>query len=246
MNTKCFRPAILVLLWVPLLAYGQDTTRYSRIGITVGITSVKLKDQFYSPFTYSGTIPEIGISYSKYYDGRAHQFDLNYSGGTIRSQVSPKATYRAFSLDYNYYFRRLSIPNDKLDIQFGPGVQGFLANVNYLPGIEEPVTYMSGNISISANAIFRYRLSDRIVLSLTAGLPLGSYVYRPDFEIDGKTLNTFVFARGTIQGEAAIQYKITRRLSIKAAYRYAYLSIQDPRPLHIMHNGLSLSVVLRF
>ena len=97
-------------------------------------------------------------------------------------------------------------------------------------------------LTFSGNIL--YRLNKKSAVRVQAGLPLFGFVYRPDFEINGKTLTTTTgLGKGNLFSvKAEYDYELSSKLYLTASYSYTYFSFDEPRPITILTNGLSVGL----
>ena len=76
------------------------------------------------------------------------------------------------------------------------------------------------------------------------GIPVFGLVYRPDFEINGKTLTktTLIGKSNLFSVKLEYAYKLTNRLDFTATYTYNYFMFDEPRPITILQNGLAIGI----
>ena len=230
-----------LVLVLSTVAHGQDSLKYSAISLSVGLNKLSNKDAFQSPYTYKGTNLLVNFLYTRARRKGEHIIDVTYSGGQIKSVVSPNANNQLFLFYYDYLFNlRTKNLEQKITPSLGIGVHSLLSNTNYLPDIESPVSYLSGGAFLTFSGNILYRLNKKSSVRLQAGLPVFGFVYRPDFEINGKTLTkTTVLGNGNLFSvKVELDYKLSSKLYLTASYRYNYFSFEEPRPITILTNGM--------
>jgi hypothetical protein len=241
---KCFIVAV-VILTLSDVTLAQDSLKYSTISLSIGFNNISDKDEFQSPYTYKGTNLLLNTTYTRFSPRGQHIIDLTYSGGNIKSVVSPQANNKLVLLNYDYLFNlnRTRI-NKKLIPSVGVGFHTLLGFTNYLPEIEAPVSYTSAGSYLTLSGNVLYRLSKKSSISMQLGLPVFGLVYRPDFEINGKTLTKTTLIGQSALLSAKIEYslKLNPRLNFIATYNYNYFTFDEPRPITILQNGLSIGL----
>src|SRR4051812_26862886 len=85
-------------------SYAQDSLSYSTISLSAGINFVSNKDVFQSPYTYRGANLLLAGTYKHLTTRGQHMVDLSYSGGKIKSSVSPQAKNNLLLFNYDYLF----------------------------------------------------------------------------------------------------------------------------------------------
>jgi len=175
--------------------------------------------------------------------------DVTYSAGGMRSVVSPRAKSQLFVANYDYLFKvRRETASQTFIPSLGVGLHSLLASTNYLPNVELPVTYLTATAFLTLSGNVLYRLNKRNQVRMQIALPVAGIVYRPDFEINGKTLT-----RLTAPGKGGLffvkleyAYTISRALDITATYQYNYFSFDEPRPIAILQGGLFFGIRKKF
>jgi hypothetical protein len=239
-----FRICLIIFvlaLFVSGVAHGQDSLKYSGISLSIGLNKLSNKDAFQSPYTYKGTNLLLNFMYTRAGRKGEHIVDVTYSGGQIKSVVSPEADNQLFLFYYDYLFNlRTKNVDEKFTPSLGIGVHSLLSNTNYLPDVEGPVSYLSGGAFLTFSGNILYRLNKKSSVRIQAGLPVFGFVYRPDFEINGKTLTkTTGLGNGNLFSvKVEYDYKLSSKLYLTASYSYNYFSFDEPRAITILTNGL--------
>jgi len=240
----CFIISVLALA-LSSVAHGQDSLKYSALSLNIGLNKLSNKDEFQSPYTYKGTNLLLNFMYTSARKKGEHIVDVTYSGGQIKSVVSPNADNQLFLFYYDYLFNLTSKkPDEKFRPSLGFGVHSLLSNTNYLPDVEGPTSYLSGGAFLTFSGNILYRLNKKSSVRVQAGLPVFGFVYRPDFEINGKTLTkATVLGKGNLFSvKVAYDYKLSSKLCLTAAYNYNYFSFDEPRPIAILINAFSVGL----
>ena len=227
----------------------QDSTRSSALAFNIGLNTTYNKDKFQSPYTYSGTNLLINSTFTRSQAKGQHRIDLTYSGGHIKSIVSPEANTTLLLLSYDYLLNLRSKKSDrKFMPSLGMGLHTLLSNVNYLPKIESPVNYLSGCAYLTLSGNASYIFSNKSRVTIQGALPFFGLVYRPDFEINGKTLTKTAFwAKGNLFNvKLEYEYTLTPKLNITATYQYSYFTYDEPRPVTILQNGFLIGLKRTF
>lgn len=239
----------VLLLVITNIVCAQDSLKHTSFSLSVGGNEVLNKDEFQSPYTYRGASLHVNSNYTIRRGRREQVIDFTYSAGQVKSIVSPRADTKMLFLNYDYFYAlKTSRTNRSFHISFGPGLHTFLSSTNYLPDVELPVRYSSASAYLTLSGKLASQLSKRSHVSMQLVLPVLGLVYRPDFEIDGKTLTKL-----TLPGKANLfcidlgyEYGLRSRLTLKANYRYNYFTFDQPRHITILSNGISLGVMKNF
>jgi hypothetical protein len=242
MSIKYFLSIVLTSSLINV-SLGQDTLKHSTLSLGVGLNRLVNKDQFQSPYTYRGTNLLIRAAYTRTRKKGMHGIDLTYSGGPMRSVVSPKATNKLLLFNYDCLFKiRTKATGEKLTAYLGPGIHTLFNSTNYLPGVELSKNYLSAGVYLILTGKIRYQLNKKSNISMRAGLQAFGVVYRPDFEIDGKTLTkiTHIGKSNLVSARPEYSYMLNSTLDLTVAYDYTYFSFDEPRPIGILQNGLSI------
>lgn len=241
---KCYVSFVLVLALSNAI-HAQDSLKYSTLSFGIGLNTISNKDAFQSPYTYRGTNLLFNSTYTRFRTKGQHIIDLTYSGGQIESIVSPKADNKLLLFNYDYLFNlKTKSANVKFIPSLGFGVHTLLSNTNYLPEVESPKSYLSAGAYFTLSGNILYHLNRKSSVRMQLGLPLFGLVYRLDFEINGKTLTktTLIGKSNLFSIKLEYDYKLTPKLNLTATYNYNYFTFEEPRPIIILQNGLSIGL----
>ena len=234
---------------VSVKAQDEDRLPYSTLSLRVGAASISSKDEFQSPYTYRGINYRVSTSYENIRPRGRHVVTLDHTGGGIRSVVSPRAGNNLTLLNYDYFFGSgKKYADKKLAPLFGLGVHTLLSRTNYEPTVEQSKTYLTGGVYAAVNSGLVYRLSKKISFELEASLPLAGIVYRPDFEINGKTLQqtTLPGTNLLLSASAKFRYQVNEKVSFTVGYHHNYFTFDKPRPVTILQQGLFIGMIAKF
>lgn len=243
-------PLIIILHIAQMhVSEAQNSQAYSTFSLNLGVNQTWTKDEFQSPYTHKGLNPLIHASYERVKKRGQHSLDLSYSSGKIKSIVSPHANQKLITLNYDYFFNTKSRKiNQRLYTSFGVGLHTFLSATNYLPDIEQSLNNYSGNIYLTLSVCASYQLSNKSRIKMQIELPTIGVVYRPDFEINGKTLTNIstLNDRFLISTALGYEFRLSSKVSVTADYRFKYFAFDEPRPLVNIQNGFSLGLKYKF
>ena len=240
----CFTIFVFALVFSNV-THGQDSLKRSAISLSIGLNKLSNKDAFQSPYTYKGTNLLLNFMYTRGSGTGEHIIDVTYSGGHMKSIVSPTANNQLFLFYYDYLFN-LKTKNfeKKFTPSLGIGLRSLLCNTNYLPDVEGPVNYLSAGAFLTFSGNILYRLTKKSSVRVQAGIPVVGFVYRPDFEINGKTLTkATVLDKGSLFSvKVEYDHKLSSKLYLTASYNYNYFTFDEPRPITILTNGLLIGL----
>ena len=227
------------------VTHAQDSLKHSTLSFGVGLNIISNKDAFEAPYTYRGNNFLFNSTYTRFGKKRQHIIDLTYSGGQVESIVSPKANNKLLFFNYDYLFNlKTKNDNKKFAPSLGIGVHTLMSNTNYLPKIESPKSYLSGGAYLTLSGNIVYHLNKKSNVRMQLGLPVFGLVYRPDFEINGKTLTktTLIGKSSLFSAKLEYDYKLTRNLNLTATYNYNYFTFDEPLPITILQSGLLIGL----
>lgn len=245
MSIRKFYVSFVLVFALSNVTHAQDSLKYSTISFGIGLNTISNKDAFQSPYTYRGTNLLFNSTYTRFRKRGQHIIDLTYSGGQIESIVSPKANNKLLLFNYNYLFNlKTKSASGKFMPSLGFGLHSLLTNTNYLPEVESPKSYLSGGAYLTLNGKILYHLNRKSSVRMQLGLPFFGIVYRPDFEINGKsfTKTTLIGKSNLFSVKLEYDYKLTPRLNLTATYNYNYFTVNEPRPVIILQNGLLIGL----
>jgi hypothetical protein len=228
---------------------GQDSVRHATLSLSVGLNSLRHKDAFESPYTYKGTNLLVNAIYTRTHARGQHVVDVTYAGGTMQAVISPEAKNWSLRLNYDYLVDlKPGSVRGKLSPVLGVGVHTLFSNARYLPEVESSVRYLSGGAYLTLTGGAQLRLNSSSSLSMRAGMAIAGGVYRPDFEIRGKTLTkaTWIGESDLFSVDLRYTYAVTRTLDFMAAYQYSYFTFDEPRAIAVLQQGVSVGMRKRF
>jgi hypothetical protein len=228
------------------LAQAQDSTRHQVFGLTVGMAGIQMKDEFQSPYSYTGTNLQLGLAYVRTTPHHRHEFAVDLLSGGLQSSVSPRGQGQTGYLSYDYFFRNRSLGN-KLDGRLGLGLHAIASRVTYLPDVELPVSYLTMGGFLSVDGRLRFQVSSRSALVLSATVSTVGVMYRPDFEINGNSSTSAAFWGNSLfyTVNVAYVYQVSPKLDLMVGYRYQYFTYSQPRPIYLSHHSLYFGVRLK-
>lgn len=235
----------ILVLALNNVVFAQDSLKYSTLSVGIGLNNILNKDKFQSPYTYKGTNMLFNSTYFRNRGNSMYIIDLTYSGGRIKSIVSPKADNKLFLLSYDYLFKlKPKKSNTKFTSSLGLGIHTLISNTNYLPNIELPNSYLSGCAYLTLTGNARYNLNNKSHMRALLALSVIGLVYRPDFEINGKSLTKIALLgkSNLLSAKLEYDYKLSSKLNFTATYSYNYFTYEKPRPITILQNGLLLGL----
>lgn len=230
------------------IGHSQDSLKRSALSLSFGVADIRNKDKFQSLYTYKGRNILINSVYEKVKAKGLHVFELTYSAGKVHSIISPEANNAIALLSYDYFFTpRNRVQEKKLTSAIGFGLHSMANRINYLPEVNLSKKYITGTAALTLSGYFNYQLSKRNKLSMRAMLPIYGLAYRPDFEINGKTLVEATNLSNSIfiSGKLEYQYAINSKLGLKVSYHFNYFSFDHPRPINLLQNGITMGLVLK-
>lgn len=244
MSIRKYLTVVVLILALSHKTNAQDSLKYSTLSFSLGINSVSNKDEFQSQYTYHGTNLLFNSTYTRFNSNGQHILDLTYSRGKIKSIVSPDANNTLLLFNYDFLVNLRKSIYGKFSPSLGGGLHSFLSRTNYLPEVEGSTNYFSGGMYLTLSGNILYRLNNKSSVKMQFGLPLFGVAYRPDFEINGKTLTKTTLIGKSILFSAKLEYnyKLTRNLSLTATYSYNYFTFDEPRPITILQNGLLIGL----
>lgn len=235
----------LAALAVTNVLNAQDSLRYSTLSLSVGANNISNKDVFQYPYTYRGTNVLINSIYTHVGIKGWHSLDVMFSLGQLKPVVAPHANGKLLCINYDYLinFKR-KIFREKISPFLGVGLHTLLSSINYLPSIEEPNRYLSSGSFLTLSGSVVYHLTKKSGMNVQVGVPIFGLVYRPDFEINGKTLSkTTLVGKGSLFSMKLLyDYKLTSSLYFNAAYTYTYFTFDEPRPITVLQNGFTIGL----
>lgn len=235
--------SVILVFFVAIQTKAQDSLKFSYISIELGMNSLLNKDEFQSPYVYKGTNFSFKSTYTKVKPKGLHIIDLQYTQGNIQSIVSPSAANRLILLRYAYEFR-LTDPKKVFSSFLGGGISSMNGITNYLPSIESSNSYITSISSFTLNGKMTYSLSEKFLLNLDVTLPIIGFIYRPDFDINGKSHSDInnIFEDIWLHLNLEQEFRLNKGFFLKLGYHFNYFTHDKPRRISLMQNGFRLGI----
>ncbi len=245
---------ILSVLGLFLLVYweeglAQASQKSSSLLLEGGISALRCKDYFRSPFTYRGTSWQLAVVYQQ---ERRHILHVegNYGSGSIQSPVSMPATAQVVSLLGGYFFQVGNKSNTTLKFRFYVGglARGFGLLANYSPDLEASQTQTTLSTSVNLAGSVRYQFDKTHQVTWTLHTPLGAGVYRPDYPFFGKEQWgwTGLGKSRIVSVLLRYDYKLAGDWYVTANYHYDYFQYNQPQPVFLLNHQLSVGIKKSF
>lgn len=240
----------IILLSIAFMTFAkaQDSSRVTTsIGIELGPESTFVKDLYRSPYLYHGLNTYTALSLHRTAKKSFQSLRASYSFGKIQTSFSPKAPQDRIQLEY-LYLRKVR-DGSTWQLHVGPQLNVMAWQTNYFPEKEVPSyarvqSYMV-NASLGLGMQANFQISKRSSLSISASLPLASYVQRPHF-LDGATLKPWGIGNLWNPNVRVIySYSLSRKVAITVVYQYAYVHYAQPKAIRMLNNGLSIGLRFR-
>ena len=249
-----------------------EDTRPNTIGLSLGLTRLRMQDQHVSGLVYSGKLPTLGIDYrhrgpkgyfvGSFRAGRGSFFPERYPGRTITFlqegidgqvdsvSVPVRGTSTLGRVDLGY-LRRLN-PGSPLEWAAGAVAS---EEIHYQEGFVTPGLLNTASLGPAIQAA--WQSDGALVAAVRLTVPLVSLVTRSTYpltvsEPEGGKLDGF-FSQGTairtpgklhFQGSvsASLGYRLNSRWAMGLNYRLAVVKNQIPATLTVLQQNLSLSL----
>jgi hypothetical protein len=238
---------ILILLSFVGNSAAQTSPDTSTLYLSAGANILTHKDQFQSPYTFQGAELMFHLSHVRFKAKNIQNLNFGYSKGKIDPVVSPEAKNSMVFLNYALMYRIPELPSS-LSVSYGAGLAAMLTGSTYLPEIEKPARYATGNANLEAAGRISYTMNEKNRVGLSIRLPLIGLAYRPDFEVDGKEyigMNSIITNPG-ISGIVEYEYRIGPYYGLMFKYLYSYYTFPDPRMFALLQNAFTVGFNLKF
>ncbi len=238
---------------------GQDSLCNKSVfveGITIefgqGLYSVK--DEYISKEKYSGTIPHLGLRWTKYHDDYGYTLGFEYQNSSDIKNNNVSANIYQFSLNQGFLYSMPKfsfISNDaytflgpSTDLYFFYNKQNIaISGFNY-------ASSFAFLFSVGVNSEFILPLSENLFVESSIGFSVLSLGFRmvndedEDEEAPAKLLTLFAGTNGSFKLGA--RYFIMENLSLKIAYRFQLVRISSWTPLISASDNLIIAVSYGF
>lgn len=229
---------------------GQPTPHTTGLSIHYGLGQFAMRDEYISQERYSGTLPYISASWSRFHEKWGHRLKLEFrhSAEITNHSVSTEILQAALLQDYMYPIGQVALFGKQAHMYVGPSF-GFNIFMN--------------NQNIAAQAAFHVDMSLAFLLSLGLNsdmvIPLGSKLLLEGsgranllsigirsvdvVEEDGVAGGLLTVLSGTITtAKLGVRYRIQDKLSVKATGMLQIMSIQKWNTILAVSDNLTLTL----
>jgi hypothetical protein len=236
------------------------------LGFGIGINEFHARDEYLSPYIFSGTMFTSMLSYQLKTEHFRHAIVATYSTGHPNSDIQPReVTERIGSLSYSLA-RTLDVEyvaGNPLEVSLGTGISSFASHTTF-DAIDVTSNYAyldrSWYWSHSLNLLFRgeYQFAGHSGLSLQVTMPVFRLVSRPanghefneknaevidDFlKAAGKGTSEFFWDNLVLMCEVGYTQRISDHLGFRAGFQFDYTSSDRPLPLGMYMNRLLIGL----
>jgi hypothetical protein len=228
---------------------GQTSLKSRSLLLQAGISPLRCKDYFHSPFTYRGTNWQAGVVYQQESRNMLH-IEASYGRGSIQSSVSVPATAQLVNLLGGYFFQLGNKTSNTPKFRFYAGGlgRGFGLLANYAPNLESSQTQTTLSTSINLAGSVKYQFDDWHRVTCTLYTPLAAAIYRPDYPFFGREQWgwTGLGKSRIVSILLAYHYKLAANWQLTASYHYDYFQYNQPQPVFLLSHDLSVGLKKSF
>jgi hypothetical protein len=237
-------------------------------GVSAGLTSLHVRDDYLSPESYGGSLASAGLSYRRETSAVRQALELSFVTGRVSSAVQPCDVHEYVG-SFSYAWLR-SLRSGRggfpLALLAGAGVSSYAMWTDF--DASDPAsgyTYFDRSWywshALDVHALAEYRFSERRRLSVRLTSPVVRLVSRPQnghqFNPGNvKVMGNFLRAAtgGTafaIWNDPVLQWRleylqpIGPRVDLRIGYLFQNASADAPLPLRMYTNGVTASLVWR-
>lgn len=210
------------------LAQNSGSTRPSfdeGLTLTGGMGYVAVRDEYLSDDKYSGSIPLVGVGWSRYHETYAFRLhvEYQYESNLKNRTVSAKMTQFRLGLDYLYPIGETDILAHRVAYSLGPTAEVFehyrrekIAGSEYL---SSNVSLISGGIRSEAICPLNAHLQLRAAAHLTL-LSLGFRSVNSNLSVKSPTKLLTPFTGLDADAELALSCRLIATWHLSAGYRF--------------------------
>jgi hypothetical protein len=230
---------ILLQCAVTFWTFAQDSTQRhcafaDGLGIRVGIGHSAIRDEFISDEKYSGSLPYVGLSWSRFHGAYGYRliFEFERSASVKNHNISAQITEATFDLEYLYPVGNFLLLSNDLALLVGPSAEFFLhfRNQNMASGGSSLFNALSFSslLSAAAKAEAYYPLNDVFQIDFGARLSilsLGARMINPEKKDVSAVKVLTVLSSIRLSTEIAVRYRIANPLTLALVYQFKYTRI---------------------
>jgi hypothetical protein len=220
------------------------------LSVEAGVGALALRDQFISRERYTGTLPSLSVTWSRFHGGTALALSIDYERSAAIRNYNVSATITQFSLRHAFLYPlgRFRILGRDARAFLGPSAELFLL-IN-----EQHVAVAYPNFNSSVAGLLSLGLNSRVVVPLGRGvqaeltvriaaLSLGARAVDTEDDVSPVKLLTPVSG---LHGQVGlgVRYRLTSYLSALASARLHVLRISAWDPLTSVRDGLAVGLTV--
>jgi len=224
----------------------------SAVTIQAGLDYISFKDRTFSPIVFSGTIPEIRLSFNQNRkDRRLWSTNISISSGNIdymNKYFSSSISSLNFSFNYLAKFASFGRSKFYLGGQFGSAIdlinyENFASGAWFTAQKLEPIL------------IYRYKIKERQSISGKFSFPIVSLVGRPSYAgvdefvvVNSDNIPKILYSRMKVYSlnklvnpDFELRYSyVLRRFAFSVSVSYSYLQVNSIRKYYKNELGLNI------
>jgi hypothetical protein len=204
------------------------------LGIRAGISHSAIRDEFISDEKYSGSLPYVALSWSRFHDAYGYRliFEFESSTSVKNHNVSAEITQATFDFEYLYPVGNFPLLSNDLALLAGPSAEIFLhfRNQNIASGGSSLFNALSFSslLSAAAKAEAYYPLNDVFQIDFGARLSilsLGGRMINPEKKDVSVVKVLTVLSSIRLSTEIAARYRVAKPLTLALVYQFKYTRI---------------------
>jgi hypothetical protein len=247
----------------------KSATAMHRIGASIGITDLNVKDEYASPYIFNGIVFSTRVSYHATLEQSRHEIEFGFVTGTIASDMQPidvKEKGGSVSYAYSRSMHRWNADGRTLELFAGAGISTFVMNSDYLTpktinwfAPVDQAWYWSHALDLHATA--EYAFGEQSTISLKASLPVVRIDSRPDpghYNAPRTQKVQTNFLRAATRGQAEylwdnfsaffeMEYRhpIGDGADVRGTYAFSYASSDRPLSMGMYMNQFFVGIDIR-
>jgi len=246
--------AVSIFLLGPSSGFSQESGAHpglyaSGISFAGGVGGYSVRDEYISEETYSGTLPYVEVSWTRFREDRGFKLGLGFrAGGEVRNHTL-SSTITGASLDLEYFYRAadFTILDRPATLYLGPsaGFTAYTSDQNIASnGLDLAISF-AALMSIGGTSGIIIPVSQRFLFQSALRADLLSFGLRivDLVESDESPVKVLTALNGTdATARIGFRYDLHRRLSVGVGYEAQVMRISSWDYLGIASDNLVFSL----
>lgn len=223
------------------------------IGISLGLSFYKIKDEMASPLAYKGSGIPIQISYRYRGIKSRHNICLSYT----KSKLSPKTSFYFgqhfmehyhINLKYGYHRFFTSLLKNKVKLFLGGIWNNNVSVREHFYYWDQSEIYGDAVSSLDLSLLSEFKMSEKNRIIYQISIPIVAFVLRPGYSrmfpltTDLTSIHRFI----RFKNQLSYERSLSPFFSIRFKYNFIYYQYPDPQKIKLGMDHFSVEILYKF